>query len=624
MVSLRQKLFLITILLHLAVNLIFAQSDSLYKVFKPDSSLSGIQRYNNRYSIGNNGVTFVPLVYDYKAANIGFNYSPLTISRVIYTPDQLKYLDTHTPFTELVLLAGAKNEVVSKFIHSQNVNKKLNITLEFQRLRSDGFYLRQSSLVTDFAASVYYHTTDYHYTILSGAIINSVKYDENGGLVNDGDFQNGPLQDRTLLAINLNNANRQYRSNEFYFKQYYSPGIHHPEGDTNSTHYTKAANVWLHSLNTGVITQSFFDSAYFGQNPRSSVFPAPTYDTIRTSDLTRMIFLRNQFGFEHRPVNAQGVPRKIGFGFGINQELVLLNQRIAKDSTITGTDFQAQPNVYNTTINNWGIYLKAFNFSNNRFNFAAQGAATLLGYNAGDNTFDFKSRYLLSDSITALHLDANFANKHPDFIWVQNISNYFTWHNNLSNEQSAFVHISLTNPHIPFEIGVGAFSLAHAVYFNGSQVKQDNGQINGASVQLMRNFHLRNWNLAVKLIGQYLPDSSSLHLPAFVSETSVYYANFLFKKALQFQIGFDLFYNSAYYANGYSPMVGQFYTQNDKMLGSYPYFDVFLNARISRARIIVKYENINAYLNNFSYFYALHYPYPDGALKLGVIWRFFD
>ena len=601
-----------------------AQTDSLYRVFKPDSSLTGIQRYNNHYSLGDNGVTFVPLFYNYQVQSPNFHFAANNTPSVVFTPENLNFLDTHKPFTELVLLAGAKNEVVSKFIHSQNVNKNLNVTLNFQRLRSDGFYQRQASVVTDFSAAVYYHTTDYHYILLSGIILNRVQTDVNGGIPKDSAFQNGPLQDRTLLAINLNNANRQYSTNEFFLKHFYSKGVHHPDGDTNMTHYTKPSDVWIHTLHLSETKIAFYDSAYYNENPTGPLWPAAAYDSVRTSDLTRIINFSNQLGYEHRPQKKDGSPRQIGLGFGINQEMVLLNQHIAKDTTIGYTDFQAQPNIYTKVINNWGLYGKIVNFNAAAYQFQLQGEATVVGYNQGDYAIRYQSRYRLPDSSSAIHLDAGYNNIHPDFMWSTYYSNYYNWQNQLQNTQNAYVNLYYWSPRYRLQVGGGMFSTAHMVYFDGTGVRQDPGQFHGATLYLKKSVTIRHWGFSTKLVGQYVPDSAALRLPAFVTETSLFYENWLFKKALQMQIGVDLFYNSAYFANGYIPALGQYYVQNEKALGSYPYFDVFLNARISRARIFIKYENVNAYLGNFSYFYALHYPYPDAALKLGVIWRFFD
>ena len=50
-------------------------------------------------------------------------------------------------------------------------------------------------------------------------------------------------------------------------------------------------------------------------------------------------------------------------------------------------------------------------------------------------------------------------------------------------------------------------------------------------------------------------------------------------------IGFDLYYNTSYYANAYMPSLAVFYQQKEKMLGNHPYVDVFLNVRLKRGQV---------------------------------------
>ena len=86
-------------------------------------------------------------------------------------------------------------------------------------------------------------------------------------------------------------------------------------------------------------------------------------------------------------------------------------------------------------------------------------------------------------------------------------------------------------------------------------------------------------------------------------------------------IGFDLFYNTSYYANAYMPSLAVFYQQQEKQLGNYPYFDVFLNIRLKRVRFFLKYEHLNSGWIEKNFFTALHYPKNQAILK---IWYFMD
>ena len=90
------------------------------------------------------------------------------------------------------------------------------------------------------------------------------------------------------------------------------------------------------------------------------------------------------------------------------------------------------------------------------------------------------------------------------------------------------------------------------------------------------------------------------------------------------QPGVSLFYNTSYYADNYMPALRMFYTQNNKRIGDYLYADVFVNLQIKRANVFIKYQHFNAGWKDYSFYMMPHYPQQSGALKVGMIWRFYD
>ena len=117
-----------------------------------------------------------------------------------------------------------------------------------------------------------------------------------------------------------------------------------------------------------------------------------------------------------------------------------------------------------------------------------------------------------------------------------------------------------------------------------------------------------------------------LSLPEFSLYNSTYFQFNIVRNVLKAQIGFDFYYDTEFYAPAYNPAIGQFHSQNEKNLGNYPYFDVFVNAKWKRVRIFALLEHANTILklNNRNYFSALHYPRNDWWIKLGISWNFYD
>ena len=89
-------------------------------------------------------------------------------------------------------------------------------------------------------------------------------------------------------------------------------------------------------------------------------------------------------------------------------------------------------------------------------------------------------------------------------------------------------------------------------------------------------------------------------------------------------LGFDLFYNTKYYADAYMPSLNSFHRQHEKQLGNYPFVDVFLNMQLKRFKFFLKVEHVNAGWIDQNYFSVLHYPRNGRDLKFGLSWTFYD
>src|ERR1043166_6876620 len=117
------------------------------------------------------------------------------------------------------------------------------------------------------------------------------------------------------------------------------------------------------------------------------------------------------------------------------------------------------------------------------------------------------------------------------------------------------------------------------VYFDNFGVaRQYNGTVPVASAWTKLDLSAFNWHLDNKVTYQYVPDSTVIRLPEFVLQHSLYYENNI-KNIMRIQIGAAVYFTSAYYADAYMPATAQFYLQNDRKYGNYPFVDVFVNAQ---------------------------------------------
>ena len=90
------------------------------------------------------------------------------------------------------------------------------------------------------------------------------------------------------------------------------------------------------------------------------------------------------------------------------------------------------------------------------------------------------------------------------------------------------------------------------------------------------------------------------------------------------QIGFDIHWQSAYFAKDYDPVTQQFYLQNDFEIPSYLLADLFVSFKVKRIRWFFKMTNVLQNVEADGYFTTPYYTGQKRTLDFGVNWMFFD
>ena len=135
----------------------------------------------------------------------------------------------------------------------------------------------------------------------------------------------------------------------------------------------------------------------------------------------------------------------------------------------------------------------------------------------------------------------------------------------------------------------------------------------------VKGFHFDN-DVWFQVVGS----SNAIRLPQWVTRSSMYYEQRLFKKVLWFSTGFDVRYNAPFFGNTYHPLSGQFYVQDATRLNFYPVLDWFLNIKVKSLRITIKVDNISSQFGPRGYYTSPGYAAADLAFKMGVNWRFWE
>ncbi|MFM7856742.1 MAG: putative porin, partial [Flammeovirgaceae bacterium] len=119
-------------------------------------------------------------------------------------------------------------------------------------------------------------------------------------------------------------------------------------------------------------------------------------------------------------------------------------------------------------------------------------------------------------------------------------------------------------------------------------------------------------------------DDNVLRVPEWFANAQLTYEKFLFARALQMQLGIELCYRSAYQALGYAPDIQTFYNQDSKTISDLVVGDIFMNAKIKRGRLFVKYHNYTRLFRPPGYMLTYGYPAVPNVIDFGFELLLFD
>jgi hypothetical protein len=199
----------------------------------------------------------------------------------------------------------------------------------------------------------------------------------------------------------------------------------------------------------------------------------------------------------------------------------------------------------------------------------------------------------------------------------------FIWNNDFLNIDNTSFRVSYQGMK-DFNVKASLNYYTGFVYFNEQAIPSQFGsEFFTISAYLDKTFHWGNFHHKHELLIQET-SGTVISLPNVAYGNAVWYENSFFKNALKFNIGFDLYYFTPYFADAYMPSTGVFYKQDNREAGNYPFLDLYLNFNIKRTNFSIQYTNALADLLDANYFMAYRYPTFGSSFKFGLLWTFYD
>ncbi len=578
-------------------------SNSLLKdstlFFSADTQLLNYQRFNqslkngigNRANLGGYGLASRNHLFE-SDSTIGFDYGFHSFDDHLYTIENTKFFDARSPYTSLTFINGRLKQQSLEATFSENINPRFNVGFDFKRNGSTNYYQRQKTNHTNFRFFTTFLSKNSKYRSFATIIVNKIDAQENGGIVNNNIINTGSSVSTEFEPVKLSTATNIQRGLLFSLQHKYS-FVNDLKIDSSKT--KKSVSVFQNA-NYSENKYEFKDENNINENYKFQFLNSSI-----TNDSTFISSLNHEFGINY-----------LGFSFSTFQQGVFIKQD-TKINNFLNNGFRTQLNL---PISN---YIKV----------KGDAYQILSGYNSGD--YSVEGGFELNDSIGKKIAEFGFlsSSKSPAFIFNSFNANSSRWENDFKNQTNQSFFGSINFYQLIDQVKLSINTINNVLYFAGADSsvvipKQFFKSIEIVGIELNKQIRFGKFVSQNNINYQKIANTKILRSPEFSGIHSLYYSNKVFKKAVEFQVGFDLSYFSSFRPYSYQASVNQFITSDNTLAEAYAQIDLFLVAKLKRTRFIVKFDHLNEGWIRPSYITTDGYPMAPRTFVLGIDWKFFD
>ena len=549
---------------------------------------------------------------------LGYSFSNLSVLPDLgFTAKQVSYLDVGdikyyevpTPTTEIMYRTGLQQGQVLDAIFTVNFSRRLNFSVSYKGLRSQGAYRRALVSNGNFRGTFNYRTKENQYEVRGHFTTQDFFHQENGGLTAEmlENFINEDenFDQRSRLDVNLTDAESQFDSSRLYLEHSYKLIASKDTLNNKDFSNLKVGHIFTSENKSYRFDQSTTTTAIFGTSNAISGVDKTAESSILNNELN--LEFNSKYVLGKFKAKANFTNYSYGYDTILNSSNLI--NRISKlkleGSAISfGADWNA----------------KIKNFQLNADAAVTPGAGRLSGNHLkGEAVYE-------KDSVFSVKGSLLISSKSPNFNTILHQSGYddYNWYNSaFSNVNTRDLGFSFVSKWINADLNFT--NIDNYTYFDSDNLpKQFENQITYLKVKANKEFKF--WKLALDNTVMYQnvsSGSSVFRVPEFVTRNTFYYTDDWFEgKPMLVNIGITFKYFTKYFANAYNPLLSEFTIQNTEEIG-FPTFDVFFNARVRRTRLYLKVDNVTSSFSKKNYFSAPNYPYRDFTVRFGLVWNWF-
>jgi hypothetical protein len=567
---------------------ILNNKDNLTKV---DSTIgrkykfSVVEQHDYRYqNLGNLGTALRPVFYE-PPKEVGIRSGYDAYVPYYITAEEIEYFDTKSPFTPLDVVVGGTGRAVTNVKHTRNITPYWNAGFHYRKINADKQVASQGRNDNQSSSVAYYIHMDYqspngkYQGVMSLSRLNHRIIEQGGIQIAEGAPINDYFDDNA--DVRLSNAqSRDFRLGTHIYN-----------------HYKLRNEFQLYQNFQYIQNRNFFTDKPLGQD--AQYFDQILINPDSTTDQTQTNQLINEFGIK-------GDYTKMFYRFFVKFRNVKHRNRYLPSNQLF--------------FENSGGFELRYDFDSLQ-NIRGSGEYILGGfYRFGGSYFNkfFTLEYWRTQSRPAIIEDKYFGN-------------HYEWDNDFATPSSDLLRGSLIygNRFMRIEPFASITNVKNNIYYDYDQTpSQAEGSAQILSfglnldLHLLRVIHWENEGIYTGITGEE-EAVNALRIPELFVNSKLYYGSYWFGEKIYIMFGVDANYRSELFAPAYSPVLQQFYLQDDFLIPSYVKADAFLEFQIEHLSMFLKMEYVNQPPSN-GYFTHPYYRGQPRVFDLGIRWMFFN
>jgi hypothetical protein len=542
--------------------------------------------------------------------------------------NDVRFFNTTRPYTQLVYVLGSKAEQNIRVLHTQNIRYNWNFSFQYNLLNAPGIFRNQRNAHNNLLFNTWYVSPKRRYGVFFIATSSKTGANENGGLRDVADLEK-PQQfgDRSALLTNFGDSTFQgntflsnevktgniYRRSEILLRQYYDFGKKDSVVTDSNVVYLYYPRLRLqHTVKLNRYSFEFIDNANFLTKPR-------VYEKFyQFPDVPEKFGIKDYWQIFDNEFAVYSFPELK------NSQQFL---KLAAGFQSLKSDFGVQEPTYSNLYVNGEYRNKT---KNRKWDMELAGTFFTAGFNFGDYNVQASLKRVIGKKFGALMLGFQNVSRTPSFVHndLSNFKKFNIGNTDFKNENTTIISAAYELPQLRLVLGAKYFLAGNYVYFkNYYQSAQEATLFNVLQLYLQKQVKIRRyWNLYTELYVQQSTPNAPVNLPLAFTRNRLAYEGRFFKN-LNLSTGLELRYHTPYKADGYSPVLGQFFLQQNTTISNLPDIAVFLHFRIRSMYIFVRGENLNTFQVNPSGFFNNNLvtpldPTPGLLLRVGIFWGF--